>query len=95
MVTWNDFGEGTAIEPTREYGFRDLHLIQDLRCGKPAAEPTRTNDLSSAFRFYNLRRSSATNAALASALDQVFTNFVSGREESAVNQLSKLEAQFR
>jgi len=29
IVTWNDFGEGTTIEPTKEYGFRDLCLIQD------------------------------------------------------------------
>ena len=94
MVTWNDFGEGTAIEPTKEYGFRDLSLIQDLRRGKPASQhPAHTNDLASALRFYNLRRASANNAALATALDQVFTNFVSGREESALNQLGKLETQ--
>jgi hypothetical protein len=95
MVTWNDFGEGTAIEPTREYGFRDLQLIQDLRRGKVAAEhPVHTNDLASALRFYDLRRVSATNTTLASALDSVFKNFVLGREENALDQLNKLEAQF-
>ena len=94
LVTWNDFGEGTAIEPTKEYGFRDLYLIQDLRRGNHAPEPARTNDLASALRFYDLRRIAATNTTLASALDQVFTNFVSGREEKAVNQLAELEAQF-
>jgi len=95
MVTWNDFGEGTAIEPTREYGFRDLQLIQALRHGNVAPEhPARTNDLATAFQFYSLRRISATNAALALTLDQVFTNLVSGHEESALNQLSKLKAQF-
>jgi hypothetical protein len=90
VVTWNDFGEGTAIEPTKEYGFRDLYLIQGLRAGKPASELVHTNDLSAALRFYDLRRSSATNAALASRLDQVFTNFVSGRLEDATDQLKKL-----
>jgi hypothetical protein len=95
IVTWNDFGEGTTIEPTKEYGFRDLYMIQDLRRKKPAPDhPTPTNDLASVFRFYNLRRKSATNAPLALALDQVFTNIVSDQEQNALIQLSKLEVQF-
>ncbi|HWF19890.1 MAG TPA: glycoside hydrolase family 71/99-like protein [Verrucomicrobiae bacterium] len=95
IVTWNDFGEGTTIEPTKEYGFRDLCMIQDLcRQKLDSKRPLRTNDLASAFQFYNLRRNSATNAALASALDQVFTGIMSGQEENALNQLHKLEAQF-
>jgi hypothetical protein len=28
LVTWNDFGEGTAIEPTREFGYRYLERVQ-------------------------------------------------------------------
>jgi len=31
IATWNDFGEGTIVEPTVEYGYRDLAIIQDLR----------------------------------------------------------------
>jgi Glycosyl hydrolase family 99 len=31
IATWNDWGEGTGIEPTREFGFRDLETIQRLR----------------------------------------------------------------
>jgi len=31
VVTWNDFGEGTVVEPTREHGYRDLGIVQDLR----------------------------------------------------------------
>src|SRR6185295_355852 len=31
VVTWNDFGEGTVVEPTKEYGYRDLGIIQDFR----------------------------------------------------------------
>ena len=31
VATWNDYGEGTIIEPTREYGFRELESVQDLR----------------------------------------------------------------
>jgi hypothetical protein len=95
IVTWNDFAEGTMIEPTKEYGFRDLYLIQDL-CRQKLYPKRRllTNDLASVLQFYDLRHRSATNAALTLALDKVFTNIVSGQEESAFNQLNKLEAQF-
>lgn len=31
LVTWNDWGEGTMIEPSAEYGYRDLEATQRLR----------------------------------------------------------------
>jgi hypothetical protein len=31
LVTWNDWGEGTQIEPSREFGYRDLAATQRLR----------------------------------------------------------------
>jgi hypothetical protein len=31
LVTWNDYGEGTMIEPTYEFGYRFLEIIQDAR----------------------------------------------------------------
>lgn len=34
IATWNDYGEGTMIEPTRSNGFR--HLEKLPRCGSPA-----------------------------------------------------------
>ena len=95
IVTWNDFGEGTAVEPTKEYGYRDLGLIQEFRRQHHNSNFSyRTNDLTLALRFYNLRCQSATNAALALALDRVFTNIVSGQEENALFQLDKLETKF-
>ena len=95
IVTWNDFGEGTAVEPTKEYGYRDLGLIQDFRRQYLDSNFSfRTNDLALALRFYNLRRQSVTNTILASELDCVFTNIVSGQEENALFQLSELEAKF-
>lgn len=94
IVTWNDFGEGTVIEPTKEYGYRDLGLIQDFR--RQHLGPNfsfRTNDLTLALQFYNLRRQSTTNGALAAQLDRVFTNIVSGKVKSAQVQLEQLGAE--
>jgi hypothetical protein len=31
LITWNDLGEGTCIEPSREYGYRYLEAIQGTR----------------------------------------------------------------
>lgn len=31
IATWNDWGEGTQIEPSVEFGYRDLEVVQHLR----------------------------------------------------------------
>lgn len=37
IATWNDYGEGTGIEPTLERGTRDLEVV--MRRLRPAADP--------------------------------------------------------
>jgi hypothetical protein len=70
IVTWNDFAEGTMIEPTVEYGFRDLGILQEQRRLHLDPQFTYgTNDLVLPLELYQLRRSSATNAALTAPLD--------------------------
>jgi hypothetical protein len=91
IVTWNDFGEGSMVEPTEEYGFRDLGIIQDLRRQYLESDFSHnTNDLAMALRFYNLRRQSLTNDVLSAELDRIFTNIVAGQLEIANLQLDKL-----
>ncbi|MEZ6128679.1 MAG: hypothetical protein R3C59_08340 [Planctomycetaceae bacterium] len=42
LATWNDWGEGTQIEPSHEFGYRDLETIQKLRViGQDRAISTR------------------------------------------------------
>ena len=94
IVTWNDFGEGSIVEPTHEYGYRDLGIIQDSR--RQYLQPDfsgNTNDLAMALRFYNLRRQSLANSVLSSELDRIFTNIVSGKIEDANLQLEQLTKQ--
>jgi hypothetical protein len=31
IATWNDWGEGTQIEPCQEFGYRDLEIVQEIR----------------------------------------------------------------
>lgn len=91
IVTWNDFGEGSMVEPTEEYGYRDLGIIQNLRRQYLQPDfPCDTNDLAIPLRFYHLRRQFATNATVSAELDQIFTNLVSGNVRIAEAQLEKL-----
>jgi hypothetical protein len=91
IVTWNDFGEGSMVEPTTQYGYRDLGIIQDFR--RQFLEPgfsRNTNDLALAIQFYNLRRQYATNNIVSAQLDGIFTNLVSGQLEEARHRLDQI-----
>jgi len=93
LVTWNDYGEGTAIEPTVEFGFRDLGVVQDFR--REYVESNfayTTNDLALPLRLYNLRRQYTGNAIANAELTRAFTNIVSGKLAVAQLQLTGLEA---
>ena len=88
VVTWNDFSEGTVVEPTVEYGFRDLGIIQDCRRQYLSPSfPYRTNDLALASQLFQLRRAADTNAAAHAELDSVFTNIINGDLAAARRKL--------
>ncbi len=93
LVTWNDFGEGTIIEPTLDYGYRDLGIVQNLR--RQYLQPDfayHTNDLTAASRLYNLRKQYGSNPDLSAEMDRIFTNIVSGALSTATTQLSAMES---
>lgn len=93
VVTWNDFGEGTMVEPTREYGYRDLGILQDFR--RQYLDPGfsyHTNELTLAARLFRLRGQRAGERNAQERLDLVFTNIVSGDLGRARAELTSLEA---
>ena len=92
IATWNDFGEGTIVEPTVDFGFRDLGVIQNYRRQYvDPGFPYQTNDLNLASQFYNLRRQYAGNPLVSAELDRVFTNIVSNNLAAARLQLQGLQ----
>ena len=94
IVTWNDFGEGSIIEPTREYGFRDLGIIQDLRRQYWQADFSgHTNDLAMVYELFNLRRNASDKAPISAALDGIFQNIVNNETTAARQSLDRLRAQ--
>jgi hypothetical protein len=93
IVTWNDFAEGTMVEPTVEYGFRDLALVQECRrtyLDRNFAPGT--NDLAMALTQYQLRRSAMTNAALTPKLDRTAASILAGRLDEARQSLDACKA---
>jgi hypothetical protein len=93
VVTWNDFGEGTIVEPTVQYGCRDLGVIQNFRRQYlDPSFPYQTNDLTLPLRLYNLRRQYATNPIISAELDRVFTNTVAGDVADATEEIAGVES---
>jgi hypothetical protein len=92
VVTWNDFGEGTMVEPTVEYGYRDLGIIQDARRSHLDSNfGYHTNDLTLATRLFHLRRTAPTNVLLNVQLNIVFTNIINGDLSEAHRRLTQSE----
>jgi carbohydrate binding protein with CBM6 domain/putative Ig domain-containing protein len=70
LATWNDFGEGTIMEPTVEEGFQSLDTIQKFT-GVSYTE----NDLKEVYRLFILRKQYIGNSSIQSALNQVACYF--------------------
>jgi hypothetical protein len=86
LVTWNDYGEGTMIEPTVEFGFSYLTELQ-----KTLGVKYSQNDLEMIFKLYYSRRKYASSKEDQRKLDQVFYYIVSLNIEKAKALLDKIE----
>ncbi|MFT3740621.1 MAG: glycoside hydrolase family 71/99-like protein [Breznakibacter sp.] len=86
LVTWNDFGEGTIIEPTSEFGFGYLDKIK---------AHTQVSGANGAFelihRLYDLRKKHKAGATIQKQLDQVFYFLASLQTEKANELLASIE----
>ena len=61
FVTWNDYGEGTMIEPTHEFGYTFLEVIQEERRKELGTSfPYSKDDLRLPARLLELRRKNSS-----------------------------------
>ncbi|MGO4919817.1 glycoside hydrolase family 71/99-like protein [Maribacter spongiicola] len=67
LITWNDFGEGTMIEPTDEFGFSYLEEIQSY-----TGVDYTYDDLQLPYRLYLLRKEHKNDKRLQTILDRVY-----------------------
>ena len=85
LVTWNDYGEGTIIEPTAEFGYRYLEMVQNQRrLSIDPAFPRSAGDLTLPIRLFNLRKNNPNNTDVNLAMDGVFESLISGDMEAAI-----------
>lgn len=90
LVTWNDWGEGTQIEPSVQVGYRDLATTQRLRHQfvDQKFAPTAA-DLSLPVQWYNLCRKYKANPAVRAKLAVFFPLVVNGQMSKARALLAK------
>lgn len=67
LVTWNDYGEGTMLEPTEEYGFLNLQLLQEYTGVAYVPE-----DLQTALDLYKARKEFLGNEEVDYYLDRCY-----------------------
>jgi hypothetical protein len=84
LITWNDYGEGTMIEPTVEFSYGFLTTLQE-RLGVPYSQA----DLELVARLYELRKTQ-TDPSVIKKLDQSFYYLVSLKVDEARSLLSSI-----
>lgn len=92
IATWNDWGEGTNIEPSREFGYRDLEIIQQMRkLNNDAAFTIQAADLRLPGELLKLRRRREQGTSQRE-LDQIAEWLSRGKVEQARRGLKKFSA---
>jgi hypothetical protein len=88
IITWNDYGEGTIIEPTIERGYKELEYLQDRIREWDADFPFTKEDLRWPLEFYKLRykqeASAAQETAIKAATSALFAGDAAGFSAEAV-----------
>jgi hypothetical protein len=87
LITWNDYGEGTMIEPTLEFGYSFLTTLQT----KLGVSYTQT-ELELVAKLYALRKKNKGSVLNTKKLDQVFYYLVSlqfPKAEALLNEVDQ------
>lgn len=85
IITWNDYGEGTIIEPTLEFGYSRLEQLQ----GFLGVNYSKI-ELALAIKLYKKRKEHKGKVLENKKLDQVFYYLVSLQIDKAKNLLDEL-----
>ena len=91
LITWNDYGEGTIIESTAEFGTRYLEVVQETRRSFDGDAFLYTaDDLRLPLQLLEARRRHTGDAGLQARLDEVFATILSGAPDEAAAVLAEL-----
>jgi hypothetical protein len=92
LVTWNDYGEGTIIEPTLENGYRELETVQNQRTLLDPAFHVSHADLRLPLRIWTLRKNRPGEPDVNAVLDRAFSLIASGDAAAAAALTDSLTA---
>lgn len=91
IATWNDFGEGTVIEPTREFGFQYLEMIQQkIKTMQPYKELEPCN-LELPHQLYQVKQTRLDRKSNFVALNKLDALLYSQKFEDFKRAIKKLE----
>jgi glycoprotein endo-alpha-1,2-mannosidase len=85
LVTWNDFGEGTVIEPTLENNFQCLEIIQEF-----TGVPYGREELQLIYDYYLKRVKYKNDTASQQVLTDILNSLASLKVDDAKKQMEKL-----
>jgi hypothetical protein len=71
VATWNDWGEGTQIEPSLEFGYRDLEVLQKHRRRLDPGFKFGSEDLRLPNKLYTLRKAHQSISKLDEAAEDL------------------------
>jgi hypothetical protein len=71
LITWNDYGEGTMIEPTLDFNFSFLQTIQQY-----TGVTYSVTELQLIYKWYTLRKKYAGNTSTEQQLTQAYNDLV-------------------
>ena len=86
IATWNDYGEGTMIEPTHENGYRDLEYLQTAIDSDSAYD---AEDLQLPARLYLGRKASKEDKRMQTVFDQASALLLQGKCDEVRDLLLK------
>lgn len=85
LVTWNDYGEGTMLEPTREDGFQCLEIVQQFT-GVPYGKA----ELELVYAYYLKKKSYAGDSVALETLGKIYQSLSSLEVDKARAMLDEL-----
>ncbi len=85
LITWNDYGEGTIVEPTTDFGFDYLVVIQKYT----GVKYTQT-ELELIYKWYTLRKKYVGDAGKQAQLTQAYDYLASLDVDKAATLINKL-----
>ncbi|MEC7862418.1 MAG: glycoside hydrolase family 71/99-like protein [Verrucomicrobiota bacterium] len=88
IATWNDYGEGTMIEPTKEFAYRHLERLQSLFFNDKKISYT-PSDLRLPINLYQLRKHYNGNKEITAQLNRASTLLFESKAKEATRILLK------